>query len=141
MIWLHKRIWFYEKVLQRWYFKKKKGISLKFYTLSCMTPVLRELSNFQAFTFYPFCPLKSMSCKKIQTWTIMSEKKNIQIPLLRLFWPNFYIKCLIKFLSNFSSICEKVQTPWTIRFFVVKNASMKTFLWSKKHKCLDLATT
>ena len=48
-------------------------------------------------------------------------------------------KYLIKFLSNFSSIREKIQTPWTIQFYVVKNTSMKIFLWSKKHKFLDLA--
>ena len=48
-------------------------------------------------------------------------------------------KYLIKFLSNFSSIREKIQTPWTIRFYVAKNTSMKIFLWSKKHKFLDLA--
>ena len=46
---------------------------------------------------------------------------------------------LIIFLSNFSSIHEKIQTPWTIQFYVVKNTSMKIFLWSKKHKFLDLA--
>ena len=44
-----------------------------------------------------------------------------------------------------NSIREKNQTPWTIRkilairFYVVKNTSMKIFLWSKKHKFLDLA--
>ena len=46
---------------------------------------------------------------------------------------------LINFLSNFSTIHEKIQTPWTIQFYVVKNTSMKIFLWSKKHKFLNLA--
>ena len=45
----------------------------------------------------------------------------------------------INFLSNVSSIHEKIQTPWTIQYYVVKNTSMKTFLWSKKHKFLNLA--
>ena len=48
-------------------------------------------------------------------------------------------KYLIKFLPNFSSIREKIQTPWTIRFYVVKNTSMNIILWGKKHKFWDLA--
>ena len=48
-------------------------------------------------------------------------------------------KYLIKFLSNFLSIREKIQTPSTIRFNVLKNTSMKIFLWRKKHKFLHLA--
>jgi hypothetical protein len=42
-------------------------------------------------------------------------------------------------LSNFSSSHEKIQTPWTIRFYIVKTQVWKKKLWSKKHKFLDLA--
>ena len=66
----------------------------------------------------------AMSQNSIREILAMSSKKYFQ---------------LINFLSNFSSIHEKIQTPWTIQFYVVKNTSMKIFLWSKKHKFLNLA--
>ena len=66
----------------------------------------------------------AMSQNSIHEILAMSSKKYFQ---------------LINFLSNISSIHEKIQTPWTIQFYVVKNTSMKTFLWSKKHKFLNLA--
>ena len=77
------------------------------------------------------CP----SAPSIQT---VSVKKTKHLELSEKIWLCVK-KYLIKFLSNFSSIREKIQTPWTIRFYVVKNTSMKIFLWSKKHKFLDLA--
>ena len=41
------------------------------------------------------------------------------------------VKFWLKFLSNVSSIREKIQTPLNILFYVLKNTSMKISLWSK----------
>ena len=87
--------------------------------LKVVTKVLSKCSN------YPnsIREILAMSQNSIREILAMSSKKYFQ---------------LINFLSNFSSIHEKIQTPWTIQFYVVKNTSMKIFLWSKKHKFLNL---
>ena len=56
----------------------------------------------------------------------VSVKKTKHLELSIKFWLCVK-KYLIKFLSNFSSICEKIQTPWTIQFYVVKIQVWKYF--------------
>ena len=43
------------------------------------------------------------------------------------------------FCQSFQVAVKKIQTPWTIQFYVEKNTSIENILWSKKHKFLDLA--